>query len=482
MNIIKWFELIGFERLKKEKVLSNTGLGYILNRNSVSNILRLMNQGYINNNEICNETKVEMLYHFELNEDNFFIWFLHQDGTFFNSADIRESFNIKEIPYYDKGCLFTNSNIYINPYFYRYKDKEEPDEKALATQDEYARSLYEVISTPFTRVEFISKLMNSNFEDIYILLNAPPSIEDLMSLEESRNQHYAESIGEYLDLIAKIANENNEDNISDIWFRGHNNAKYDLLANFFYLSNSNNHTEFCFNERNTIDEFKANCFHRLDSQPLCEYEWLTIMQHYGMPTRLLDWTTDPLIALAFAVCMDLDEKEFERWKIDTNLKDGNSIETEPVDAAVYLLFPREFNKRFSLERGLDCKFIEKGGIPILNKTSELLISPLFKKKYGICEYCEELSSDVKIPLAINVVHNNDRIVNQKGKFLIFPKNTIDDLTLIADISTKNYLHKIVIKKEAVKQIRLHLKLLQVTISKLYPELAHAVKDLKANLE
>ncbi len=101
------------------------------------------------------------------------------------------------------------------------------------------------------------------------------------------------------------------------WFRGQSNASWSLRPSVARAERRKGH------ESNRSIHFMNRARTRYQSCPPQDDlpGWLFLMQHYGLHTRLLDWTEAPLIALYFSV--EADDK---------------------ADAAVYVLDPHKLNE------------------------------------------------------------------------------------------------------------------------------------------
>lgn len=100
-----------------------------------------------------------------------------------------------------------------------------------------------------------------------------------------------------------------------LFFRGHSSEKYELLPSVFRKSYDEKDIYLDFMQY--APENNLNYDFIKDSDKV-----LSDMQHYGIPTRLLDWTVNPLIALFFS-CNELNENGrvfvFNPWKYNSKI-------------------------------------------------------------------------------------------------------------------------------------------------------------------
>jgi FRG domain len=125
-----------------------------------------------------------------------------------------------------------------------------------------------------------------------------------------------------------------------------------------------------------LNEFKrlAQPFVSL-TRTLSDWDWLFIAQHHGLPTRLLDWTTNPLVAAYFA-CQSSAREQRQGQIIAVKVSDVELIPQSEMDAGPFaisqprFLYPTAVANRISAQRGLFSVHPEPGKNWILREKTE----------------------------------------------------------------------------------------------------------------
>lgn len=158
--------------------------------------------------------------------------------------------------------------------------------------------------------------------------------------------------------------------------RGVSNHEYPLLPSLFRHSDVESADV---REHNLMWVFKTHAKPHLPSSPQSEVEWLTIAQHHGLPTRLLDWSLSPLIACFFAV-YSLSKSDGAIYIYDI----GRFKKEEEIDSSalreIVAFFPSHATRRVTAQSGM-FTIHPTNNMKLESESIKKIVIPADRKKY-----------------------------------------------------------------------------------------------------
>lgn len=189
-------------------------------------------------------------------------------------------------------------------------------------------------------------------------------------------------------------------------------------------------------ERLALDKFIANAHLYLPHTPKDDdaLSWMSIMQHFGAPTRMLDFTFSPYVAAYFA------------------------LESGKEDAAIYSL-------KHSVLKEIDSDYYKDKDLAEMYKN-------LLSKE-------DEINLDDEFLYVYEPHYSNQRLMAQQGLFVIPSTNQISHEAIIAFYKLNEAeMVKYVIPKEIRREGLKRLQKMNITATMLFPGLEGFCKSFK----
>lgn len=219
-----------------------------------------------------------------------------------------------------------------------------------------------------------------------------------------------------------------------VWFRGQSQCEWGLIPS---LARNRAHLD---RETELIKRFMQLAVpHLTEDTPASDWEWIFLMQHHRVPTRLLDWTESPLAALWFAVS-------------------SHVLGDQASDAAFWCLAPLSLNKESKLRGRLDSE------LPGFGYGMDKVLDNYLPEKQD--------QGAAQKPVAATGFRNSRRMAAQLGNFTIFDRGSEP----IEVVGEKQHVWRFIIPAPAKTSILEELRLLRFTELTLFPDLDRVAKE------
>lgn len=279
------------------------------------------------------------------------------------------------------------------------------------------------------------------------------------------------SLEGYFRKIAKLSEANPG---SQLYYRGHSDVEYKIYPSVF-------------RNQNLADSEHLMIRQLMAQQPIefreddGIFDNLVRAQHYALPTRLLDISLNPLVALYFSVCSKKDKRaSVVVFKPDIGKQKYFDSDVVSCLSALSLLTPGEKNSivyaivKTFIEQGSSKRIASEQSLNDFNNTAEVrkLIELVQREKPYFAAKIQPIDLVNAVAVVPRKLHS--RIIAQNGAFVIFGVGKTEKAIVEENITTE----QIHIDQDSKAQLLKELAQVGVSESSLFPEIDKAALAIK----
>lgn len=372
-------------------------------------------------------------------------------------SDIKRSFNIysKELSdLYNHNYPKTIKDLHIICELYSNKINGEID-----GQEAFAILFwcFKVFKKQMNFEKHTDEIMNNFIEYLHEKINEITynSYETIIYCSDKIEIQIIKSVSDLLTTLDSLPEQ------KDLYYRGHSRVSYKLSPSILRTEN------LIKNENYIYQELLINCPNDFINATR-HIDYLVKMQHYGLPTRLLDITKNPLVALYFSCCSN--SKNIGEIIVLSPQKCKIKYENSDTVAMLSSLPLFSYDDQGKL---MDYLYLGKGDEEIVNR----FIHEVKTEKPGFVNRINKC--DMENCFVVLPKKDNNRIMKQDGAFIIcginyHPEKKINEE--LRFVHNEKILLLLVTNKRKILE---ELDLLSVNKSTLFPEIDSVSDYIKA---